>query len=635
MNNMLYIIAGLVVILIVVVLLLIRKKAQEPSAPPQRQDDPKDNNTAATPKHVEMPPSAPVATTDSSATKFDSLTVAQRFMDQQRYDKAIEALERGLIAQPNDSQILLKLLNIYALTDAKAEFNSTFALITAHGDSETIKQAQNLKGLIDEELEQEQVIVAPTQTDEDDADYSSLDFDLPIAQTQTAPSPTAAEKSASIAASKPADVSITSSTSEDAFDLILDDLNDLDNLDTPDNLEDSSPVAQAADRLDEPDTIPTAPVMAADKDMPVADSPVVETPVPSAEADTYAADNIDDDFNFNFDDLSEDASTADTVTDTITDTTVEEASEFDLSEDAFVLDFDDLTAETEISTEASVQDTAMEDTAEHDIAITAPVAQDSLEDDFTLFLDDAELDAQDEPAISSPSTTDAPVETSLEEDFLDSPFLDSQAVDNDITNADSLPTENLATEALETDHGDTAPVETPVLGSSVEDTIAQLDALTLNDTLNGDIGQPITDSEWSEGVDAEPSLSEPALEDNDSALTFDDDAGFENLDFSFDADTEAPVTAQASPVDEAIKPEVQQSDIQPSATVPVAGISPQFSADFDFIKTLNSQQVTLDLAEQYLQLGEYDSAKRLLNEVVTQGNSDQQQQAKALLARTA
>jgi pilus assembly protein FimV len=63
--------------------------------------------------------------------------------------------------------------------------------------------------------------------------------------------------------------------------------------------------------------------------------------------------------------------------------------------------------------------------------------------------------------------------------------------------------------------------------------------------------------------------------------------------------------------------------------------SSRFAADFDFVKTLDSNQVTLDLASQYVQLGEYDSAKRLLTEVINQGNSEQQSQAQALLDRTA
>ena len=636
MNSMLYIIAALIIILIVVVLVLIRKKAQQPSESPQLQNEAKAKDT--TPKPVDMAKSTPAASADSNATKFDSLTVAQRFMDQQRYDKAIETLERGLIAKPNDSKILLKLLNIYAITDEEAEFNNTFALITAHADSETIQQAKNLKGLVDEEFEQEQAIMAPTDTDESDADYASLDFDLPIASTQTAqPTTEAVEELAPIAtpsASEPVNVSTTPSISEDdAFDLLLDDL------------EEVSPVTQA------PDTLPTATA----NDMPVLDS-VIEAPVTPAETNTYAADNIDDDFSFNFDDLSEDASAVDIMT----DSAIEAPTEFDLSEDAFVLDFEDLSADTALSMDESAKDSDTNTNTdisslsadEHDLTITAPVAQESLEDDFALFLDDAAFGAIDEPTTASPSTTEAPIDSSLEHDFLERTLLDTEAVDNDIPQSDSLQTKDLATEA----------VETAVLGSSVEDTIAQLDALTLNNYVdnnvdsnvdnNIDSNAPIIDaqpednvaanltempvSETVDLIDSEPVLSKPVLEDNDSTLTFDDDTEFEDLGFSFD--TEAPVAAPVSTVDtldETIQSDVQTGDIQPSDTVPVTSISPQFSADFDFIKTLDSQQVTLDLAEQYLQLGEYGSAKRLLNEVMTQGTSAQQQQAKALLARTA
>ena len=85
----------------------------------------------------------------------------------------------------------------------------------------------------------------------------------------------------------------------------------------------------------------------------------------------------------------------------------------------------------------------------------------------------------------------------------------------------------------------------------------------------------------------------------------------------------------ATYIDEAI-------DLAPATgTVTDEDFSAQFAADFDFVKTLDSNQVTLDLAGQYVQLGEYDSAKRLLNEVIAQGNSEQQQQAQQLLERTA
>ncbi|MGM8901112.1 FimV/HubP family polar landmark protein, partial [Psychrobacter sp. 1Y4] len=91
----------------------------------------------------------------------------------------------------------------------------------------------------------------------------------------------------------------------------------------------------------------------------------------------------------------------------------------------------------------------------------------------------------------------------------------------------------------------------------------------------------------------------------------------------------------ATPPASAVAPVEPQTDINHEAVESAEDFSSRFAADFDFVKSLDSNQVTLDLANQYLQLGEYDSAKRLLNEVIAQGNSEQKQQAQLLLERTA
>ena len=45
---------------------------------------------------------------------------------------------------------------------------------------------------------------------------------------------------------------------------------------------------------------------------------------------------------------------------------------------------------------------------------------------------------------------------------------------------------------------------------------------------------------------------------------------------------------------------------------------------FEFIEPLNSVQLTLDLAQHYLDTGNYDSAKRLAQEVIEGDGSDEQ-----------
>ena len=116
---------------------------------------------------------------------------------------------------------------------------------------------------------------------------------------------------------------------------------------------------------------------------------------------------------------------------------------------------------------------------------------------------------------------------------------------------------------------------------------------------------------------------------DEQTLTFDDNTGIDEFDFNTDTTsitTTSPVIPESTCID---------SDSVVKDTLPSADVAAQFAADFDFVNTLDNHQVTLDLATQYLQLGEYDSAKRLLNEVLAQGNPEQQQQAQELLARAA
>ena len=115
---------------------------------------------------------------------------------------------------------------------------------------------------------------------------------------------------------------------------------------------------------------------------------------------------------------------------------------------------------------------------------------------------------------------------------------------------------------------------------------------------------------------------------------FDDNTLIDD-DFDFGSLSDAPTAT--TPVDLAseIESNVDSEVIADTEIESAEDFSSRFAADFDFVKTLDSNQVTLDLAGQYVQLGEYDSAKRLLNEVISQGTSEQQSQAQALLDRTA
>ncbi len=111
------------------------------------------------------------------------------------------------------------------------------------------------------------------------------------------------------------------------------------------------------------------------------------------------------------------------------------------------------------------------------------------------------------------------------------------------------------------------------------------------------------------------------------------------------------ITLEDKPLD--IKPDIQTSldefsfmdtpatesvftsDSDPLQEMPIAPIQTATSSEIGFTDGLYNTDVTLNLAKQYLDLGEYDSAKRLLNEVIQTGDANQQQHARKLISQIA
>ena len=551
MDNMLYIIAGLVLILLIAVLVMRKNKAQKPSARAPIQAG---KNLAA---------NAPVTTSGanqhrptqqnaSNEGKFDNLSVAQRFIDQQRYDKAIETLNRGLIEKPNDSQLSLKLLGIYATINQTDDFYRVYDGIKSHSDAKSIAQADELKALLVEEQNQVAQHAVAAQ-DTQNTDFESLDFDLPASQVNNTPTvqdTVSAEDSAisllDTPTEKPAvsddfnDVSATTENVDDTFELTLSDLED---------------------DVDEPTATSIMPVSQVD----IAEEENLALDASNA-TPTIQDDDISD-FDFGLDVPAQtDNNTEPSVNAAVIDSASEDIT---LEDEDFVLDFADL--ETAVDADA--------EQATNEATIDAP--QNS-EDDLTLSLDDIDESLPTDDVLESEQP--ALVEDNDLGDFV---LEENNFKDND----------------LESDSFE---------DSSFEDNSSEEFQLDDNNVENTREESSIT-----------PTMP----------LMFDDNTLIGD-DFDFDSLADAPTAAtpvEAEPDLSALDSEIV-TDNQVETT---EDFSSRFAADFDFVKTLDSNQVTLDLAGQYLQLGEYDSAKRLLNEVITQGTSEQQQQAQVLLDRTA
>ena len=525
MDNMLYIIAGLVLILLVVGLVLRKNKAQKSSPQPFAKSE--QNAATTTPDHGSP------AQSNKAEDKFNHIMIAQRFMDQQRYDKAIETLNRGLRDQPNDGELSLKLLSIYATINQPENFNKVYDAIKTQSDPKSVALADELKALFSEEQNQVAAKEAPV---EDNSGFESIDFDLPTSQVDSNNGTLSGEPIVSaISSNDSPETTAPDDKVNDSFDLTLNDLES---------------------GFNEPAATNTAPVAL---DVTEDESINVST------VDTPTEDDELIDFDFSFDSPEETSAPTEPSIDAASSDHATEDMTLD-SED-FVLDFDDLATDADQSTEENITEELVIDAFESDAA-----------EDFVLPSDNIDTPSSTETSLEIEETTFA--ENSDNFVLQDSSFEEQSFEDSDFE------IEDLEIEDLEK-----IDVEEPLLNDS-----------NLPETLANGFAAIPTDT--------------PLFDDN--SLVSDE--------FAVE-----PLTA-ASPVD--IETDIATDEVDETPET-AEDFSSRFAADFDFVKSLDSNQVTLDLAGQYLQLGEYDSAKRLLNEVIAHGDSEQQSQAQTLLERTA
>ena len=545
---MLYIIAGLVFIVLIAVLVMRKNKAQKPTEQPSFKAD----KAATLPKHTAVKGTNTQANVNSDK-RFDHIEIAQRFMEQQRYDKAIETLNRGLAEKPNDSQLTLKLLAVYATIDESDNFNKVYDSIKTHGDAKSIAQADDLKALLTEEQNQAAERALPADNNQD-AGFESIDFDLPankIENNEPTIDPSLNEQAVTHNEYKndlAARSDSTLETSNDFNDSQQDFVLSLDDLEQD---------------IDEPAATSAAPVI----DLDIADEQSLSMSTVSGTNENKSNSELDFDF-----DLAEQDNTASETNASLSKHNLNNADDED-----FVLDLADLELDTS-ETNMSLNDESMTDVS-------------SLKDDLALSLD------------SIDDNNDTPVETETLSNET-SAVIDDSLNDFEFDNfvLEDHPSENNS--ALESN---------------------SIDELSFEDV-------DAADDQTNETVASSAAPTTGKFDDNTL------------IDDSFDFDSLASAPTATTPVevknDYDVSSDVNSTDMLDNATIETEvetteDFSSRFAADFDFVKTLDSNQVTLDLASQYVQLGEYDSAKRLLTEVINQGNSEQQSQAQALLDRTA
>lgn len=530
------------------------------------------------------------------------LQAAEQLIQTQDYEGAITTLRRALKNHPSHSGLNFTLLNSYALVRDYQHFNSFYLEVLAVNDADLTTQANNLKMLVDEGQSITARSAAMTHTAEA-VESDGLDFDLPgfkqdsdkpaINSTSQVAMPSVTE------AAQPATLANGANSNADNeldFDFALD--------------------------VPETKIAPVTP-------FPPATEPTTETTAAQSQSNELTFDDFD------FDLPSKQPATAETVPspvlespteivapvteEPVTTTSASNVNNEAISDSDF--DFDFSLPETQSTpTAAAVEPMA---------TISAAPSADNIADDF-----DFDFDLNAEPAVTVTPTNDATTEAALSFDASDTK----------------------ASSNLFSDAATSVPVAsdeaTDIASFDLDDELLlQAEAATLATAATPSVAEPVVDlAEVSAPIEVKaPSQSDSLLISDDMFdFALDDDTtkaqdatsnvlvteptpSDDLIDLSFD-DTATQATNQTTTTPTA---SLETTSIADNASLTTAPAVEDLSAILDVIKDIDTDTLNVDLAEQYVNLGEYDSAKRLLDEIKDSNNTALVERATALRQRIA
>lgn len=550
-------------------------------------------------------------------------------MRNQNYDDAIHELKRILMINPHHNQAMLKLLQVYGITKRYNTFNQLHQKIQDVADEKTVAEANFLKALIDDEIASKSKTATESPAIQQNAvDILDFSLDTPknkLGATTPANQATSVQKNDSgVNFTAPIQSSSTLDTdvADDDFDLLLDE---------PITL--TAPVANSTQQQSKPsqsididDTVQaTQPSIAKNtfdnqkhsnqatemgNIFDLSNPRTFDDTVASKDDTTFDLDDFDtlsdkpnqpqktiveptqsaDDFVFDFDETPK-TTTADSSISLDLDKTNSDKTEFD----GLDFDFDLDTAEntkTDAIQKNSISDT--KDAAEPD-------------NDFGFDFGDLLLDEK-------PKTIDA--NQDISKDKFQQITIDDEQVKSNLENdiitvdTDKSPDNDFDFGDLTFDFGDSndnkdIPIQETKANTEKDEFAFDFDDLSLEDTPKAD-ETPIIEPD-----SVQPTQSRVL---SVSVVSSQDDVN--NQTVLDDKPTAEPYVREI-----------------PVTIVTHTTPDSELSNELDFVNQFDNSQITLNLAKHYLKLGEYDAAKRLLDEVTKTGDGNQQQHAQELIAR--
>jgi pilus assembly protein FimV len=257
-----------------------------------------------------------------------------------------------------------------------------------------------------------------------------------------------------------------------------------------------------------------------------------------------------------------------------------------------------------------------------DLAFDEPsskAAVDDQDDAFDLSLDDLE------------SELDRDLQVTGNNASLDD--LDSLSLDSDLDFSSSLEQADIKGDGLDFDLGLTDSSASGMeLGGDLADFSLDLDAPSKP--------AAVAEDDFLLSLDDEPTAAEASFD-----LPAEDAGGDFDLSADFDLSLNDEVPAQpssdsfAAQLDEvSAELDLLSDDLDQPADLDISPSTASASAaldnddDFDFLSGTDETATKLDLARAYIDMGDTEGARDILDEVITEGNEDQQQDARELIA---
>lgn len=687
-NTLLFIVIGIIVIAIIALLVLKKLQDKQGKLPRPPSIDKQPNVKVADPRVLDEKPISTPAQHASQApiqAPVNELANIETYISHQDYTSAINELKRLLITNPRHTQAMLKLLQVYGLTGQMVAFNQLYQKICEIADDKTIQEAGFLKSILEPTP---QVSPAPEPTPAPVAkpiEIDKIDFDV-ATPTKPTPIPTPTpvveaddvleldfnldDKSAPKVTPQAVqdDVLIfdfeTSAPSAPKTSVV--EPTPVQNVETLSfDFEPSTPTTTKSNTVDKLDDLDfdfsvndakaSTPTVQATADVPVA---VDSTPAKTE--DEFAG----FDFDFGLDEPTKPAVT------TQTSSTQQEAEiVFDL--ETLETTSSQATKDVVIKPEQTQTKTTPADKVDFEFDFDAPQSISELSFDApkeadTLKVADGSLTAQPsefsfDDFATKPAPAQKPVTPSQSSPKLE-PSLDLADFDAQFGTDDTkAPTDDFASlsfdaSAPKLDEVSLAGLDDDLTAKTTQKTSEP--SFDLSDfELNINADKPTQDATTSPAdalsvtnkvFDVDTSTTQ--VTDNLDELSFDlpasepvaeqtltaksdvaDEFSWDNLEISPTSNADEPSFTfdEPTPAPQAIEKQQDIPVVVP--VVPTATITPKEpSISFD-----DDIQITLELAKQYVEFGEYDSAKRLLQEVTQEGSTTQKQEAHTLMVMIA